>query len=37
MQEISQDMVKEIEQRIDEACKRDLGHTQNLCSNDDSL
>jgi len=37
MQQITEEFTEEIEQRIIEACKRDLGHTQNLCSNDDIL
>jgi len=37
MQQISEEHIGEIEQRIIEACKRDSGHTQNLCSNDGNL
>ena len=37
MQQMSEEFTKEMEQRIIEACKKDLGHTQNLCSNDDNL
>jgi len=34
IEQISEEFAKEIEQRVIEACKSDLGHMQNLCVND---
>jgi len=33
MQQITKSLSEELEQRIIDACKNDLGHTQKLCSN----
>jgi len=37
IQQVSEEFAKEIEERVIEACKNDLGHMQNLCVNDGDL
>ena len=34
MQQITKSLSEELEQRIIDACKNDLGHTHKLCLND---
>jgi len=36
MEQASEELTEEIEQRIIKACKKDSGHTHNLCKNDDN-
>ncbi len=36
MEQTSKELTEEIEQRIIKACKKDSGHTHNVCLNDNN-